>query len=101
MSNAFGTLVRIYFVYIGTHINGVVRAFRLAHVAIDAPIGNDQSHCLPKKEDLHAGSVPHRSGNYPSDLMLGTMTAFGPVHGAAYATLPHGCLGSLHRHLHR
>ena len=40
MSNAFGTLMRVNLVYLDALKNGVVRALRLANVAIDAMVSN-------------------------------------------------------------
>lgn len=40
MSNAFGTFVRVNLVYLDALKNGVVRALRLANVAVDALVGN-------------------------------------------------------------
>ena len=40
MSHAFGTFVRVNFVNLDALKNGVVRAFRLANVAIDALVSN-------------------------------------------------------------
>jgi hypothetical protein len=40
MADAFGALVGVDLVNLGAHGNGVVRALGLAHVAIDAVVGN-------------------------------------------------------------
>jgi hypothetical protein len=40
MAYAFGAFMRIDFVDFCAHVNGRVRALRLAHVAVDAFIGN-------------------------------------------------------------
>jgi hypothetical protein len=44
MANALGAFVGINLVIFFAHVNGIVRAFGLAHVTIDAFIGNHQSH---------------------------------------------------------
>ncbi|MFT7115314.1 MAG: hypothetical protein ACI9I0_000518 [Rhodoferax sp.] len=50
MANAFGTFMGIDLIDFQPHINRLVRAFRLAHIAIDALIGDDQRHDLPSTE---------------------------------------------------
>src|SRR5690349_4242279 len=44
VADAFGALVRVDLVELRAHRDGVVRALGLAHVAIDAVVGNQQSH---------------------------------------------------------
>ena len=46
MAHALGAFVRIDLVNLDAHEDRVVRALGLAHVAIDAFIGNDQGHRL-------------------------------------------------------
>ena len=49
VSDAFSTLVRIDFIYFRPKENRVVRALWLTNIAIDALIGNDQSHGMSKR----------------------------------------------------
>jgi hypothetical protein len=44
MANALGAFVGINLVIFFAHVNGIVRAFGLAHIAIDAFVGNHQCH---------------------------------------------------------
>lgn len=44
MPHALGALAGVYFINFFTHADRAVRALGLAHVAIDALIGDDQSH---------------------------------------------------------
>jgi hypothetical protein len=44
MTDAFSTLVGIDLVNLQPEKDRVVRALRLAHITIDALVGNDQSH---------------------------------------------------------
>jgi hypothetical protein len=44
MANAFGAAIGIYLVDIIAHRNGLIRAFRFAHIAVDAFFGNQQCH---------------------------------------------------------
>ena len=44
MSNAFSAFLRLNFVDFGAHENGLIGALRLAHIAVDALVGNDQRH---------------------------------------------------------
>jgi hypothetical protein len=44
MANALGAFAGVNFVDVDTLINGIVRAFWLAHVAIDALIGDFERH---------------------------------------------------------
>jgi hypothetical protein len=44
MADALGTFLRMNLVNLRPHENCFVRALRLAHVAIDAFIGNGQGH---------------------------------------------------------
>lgn len=43
MTHAFGAQVGIYFVYLYARVNGIIGAFGLTHVAVDAFFGDDQS----------------------------------------------------------
>jgi hypothetical protein len=44
VADALGALVRVDFINADTHVNGVVRTFGLAHIAVDALVGDHQSH---------------------------------------------------------
>ncbi|MNG86617.1 hypothetical protein D3C79_453990 [compost metagenome] len=44
MTNAFGAAIAIDPVDILPHRNGLIRAFRLAHIAVDAFLGYQQCH---------------------------------------------------------
>src|SRR5690606_3632913 len=44
MPDAFSAARRIDFVDLGTHVDGVVRAHRFAHIAVDAFVGDHQRH---------------------------------------------------------
>jgi len=44
MANALGAFVGINLVIFFAHVNGIVRAFGLADIAIDAFVGNHQCH---------------------------------------------------------
>jgi hypothetical protein len=46
MPHAFRTFVGVNFVNFGAQINRLIWAFRLAHVAVDALVGNHQSHAM-------------------------------------------------------
>jgi len=43
MTHAFGAQVGINFVYLYARVNGIIGAFGLTHVAVDAFFGDDQS----------------------------------------------------------
>jgi hypothetical protein len=47
MAHALGALVRVDLVELLTHIDGIVGALGLAHIAVDAFIGNHQRHSHP------------------------------------------------------
>lgn len=44
VTDAFGALRWVDFVYVLAHVNGLVRALGLAHIAIDAFVGDVQCH---------------------------------------------------------
>jgi hypothetical protein len=44
MANAFGAFVGVDFVNLFAHINRLVRAFGLTHIAVDAFISNPERH---------------------------------------------------------
>jgi len=46
MTHAFGAFIRVDLIDFLAQINGLVRALRLAHIAVDALVGDDQSHDL-------------------------------------------------------
>jgi hypothetical protein len=50
MAYAFGALMRIDFVNFQAHENGIVGAFWFANIAVNALIGDDQSHELPSSQ---------------------------------------------------
>jgi len=64
MPYTFGTLVRIDLVYFRAEENCLVRALGLAHITVDALVGNDQSHITPRLflELLHIAQA--RPANY-------------------------------------
>jgi hypothetical protein len=47
MAHAFGAFVRIDLIDLAAHVNGLVGALGFAHIAIDALIGDHQSHVNP------------------------------------------------------
>ncbi len=46
MTHAFGAFFRVDLVDFPAQVNGLVRALGLAHIAVDALVGDDQSHDL-------------------------------------------------------
>ena len=46
VANTFGAFVRIYLIDVLTHVNGLVGAFGLAHIAVDALVGDQEGHLL-------------------------------------------------------
>ena len=44
VANAFGAFAGVNLVDVFAHVNGLVRAFGLAHVAVDAFVGDEQRH---------------------------------------------------------
>ena len=44
MPHAFGTFGRIYLVDFLAQVDGIIRALRLAHITVDAVIGDHQCH---------------------------------------------------------
>jgi hypothetical protein len=44
MAHAFGAFVRVDFVDLGAHVDRIVRALGLAHVAVDSFVGDQQRH---------------------------------------------------------
>jgi hypothetical protein len=47
MSDTFSAFARVYFIDFRSQINSLVRTLGLAYIAVDAFIGDDQSHGLP------------------------------------------------------
>jgi hypothetical protein len=45
MAHAFGAFRRLDHINLGAHGDGGVGAFGLADIAVDALVGDDQSHC--------------------------------------------------------
>ena len=60
MADAFGAFVGVNLVNVFAHVNGLVRALGLAHVAVDALIGDQQCHDLSSlgriERDQHVGA---------------------------------------------
>ena len=54
MPDAFGAFVRVDLVDLRAHVDGIVRALGLAHVAIDAFVGDQQCHLIAPFEDARS-----------------------------------------------
>lgn len=53
MADAFGAFIGVYFVNFFALRDGVVRAFRLAHIAVNTIFGNQKSHNFPFPEQFN------------------------------------------------
>ena len=50
VTDAFGAFSRVDFVYFCAQVDRLIRALGLAHIAINAFVGDDQSHGLPSPQ---------------------------------------------------